>query len=149
MQVTANMNSMLQAKSSWSGDSSVSSSFAFFTCTSPYCPAHSDGWMNLVVFFHFLVQGFCPKFLSSLREIGQVGEVKKNKNIYILLSCNLNLRTCCHTGGNNQIIHRDKTHFTIIQSNNWTHVLKTQEIPGHRPCKSAPFSEAESIKRAD
>lgn len=28
-------------------------------------------------FFHFLVQRFCPKFLSSLREMGQVGEVKK------------------------------------------------------------------------
>lgn len=66
-----------------------------------------------------------------------------------LLSCNLNLRTCRHKDGNNQIIHRDKTNFTVIQSNNWTCVLKAQEIPGHRPCKSAPFSEAESIKTAD
>lgn len=29
------------------------------------------------VFFHFLVQRFCPKFLSSLREMGQVGWGKK------------------------------------------------------------------------
>lgn len=42
------MSDMPRAKPSWSGDTSMSRSSAFFTCTHPYRPAYSDSRISLV-----------------------------------------------------------------------------------------------------
>lgn len=95
------------------------------------------------VFFPLSCSKILLKILSGLRENGQVGGYEE-WNYY---PATLTLEFAATKMVTDRLFTETRP---ISQSfKNWTHVLKPQEIPGHRPCKSAPFSEAESIKTAD
>lgn len=106
------LSNTLQVKSNWFGDIFVSGSTFFMH---PYSSAYCNAWMGLVrpllfIFSHFFFpsQEFLSHIFVKSVELGKCGG--KMNNWKAILSCNLNLKACCHKDSKNQIDRQEPLH---------------------------------------